>query len=616
MENVKNKWLWRALILVMGAAGLMGFANADVLSSRNLHLTLMVQNAQASNNVISNPSLETVNPSNSLKPLNWSSDKWGTNNATFTYLKNYGNAGTHSVKVDMASYTDGDAKWDFNAVTVTPGDSYNFSDWYQSNVVTQVVIDFTETNGTDYFVGLRTAPAAANWTHYSESFQVPYKAKKMVVYHLISSVGYLVTDNYSLVKFTPKGFKRPIVSLTFDNCWEHNTDTVIPILKNYSYTGTIEISTNYTAKSPAKGNADVSGVNAIKTFFADGYEISSHSYYHEVDLSNASPSDVEWELSASKAYLGNIIGIANVTDFASPFGSYTDDVVNAIKPLYLSHRTTDVGYNTQENFDPYRLTVQNVQNGTKLAVFGSWINQTVKDKSWLILVYHCVKSGAVDTWDTHLKDFQPQMNSIKLSGIAVETVAQALNETELQLPNHTTTTSTTSTSSTTSTTTSKPTTSSSTTSSISSTTSKPTTTSSTSTSTSSSASTSKSTTLSTSSTSLTSSSTSKSTSVSTATTTMQGVNTGLGSPTVTPASPTNALNFAMACPAKNQSFDCINAYANGLSDQCDWKNWTGNSAMFLCYGIARGTYTAECQAVSGTSSKCAAAVTKLSYTVK
>jgi len=336
----------------------------------------------------------------------------------------------------MTSYTDGDAKWSFAPISVTPGDTYNFSDWYQSNVVTQVVVYFTNTDGSEYYLGLRTAPASSNWAQYSESFQIPYKAKTMTVYHLLASTGSLTTDDYSLVKSTPKGFSKPIVSLTFDNCWEDNVNTVLPVMKTYGYKGTFFISTNYTIMSPATGPINVSGPMAVKAIASNGFEIASHSVYHEIDLAYDNPSDVAWELTQSKTYLEGLVGANTVTDFATPFGSYNDDVVNAIKQVYLSHRTTDEGYNTQENYDPYRLIVQNLQKDTTLAEYRSWINQTAKDKSWLILVYHCVAPGSTSSlsqWDTPQKDFQPQMNAIKNSGITVETVAQALSETSQQV---------------------------------------------------------------------------------------------------------------------------------------------------------------------------------------
>ncbi len=365
-------------------------------------------------------------------PANWNHEKWGTNSATFTYLKDQGHTGTKALKVQMTSYTSGDAKWFANSLSVTPGDSYNFSDWYQSNIISRVVVDFTNTDNTDYYLELRTAPVSATWAQYAESFQVPANAKTITVYHLISAVGWLLTDDYALNKITPKGFNRPLVTLTFDDGWEDNTLTALPMLNTSSIKGTFFFATTYLEESPQTGAVNVSGPSAVKAFFNAGHEIGSHSVTHP-DLTLSTASEVTYELTHSKTYLESIVGAGNIKNFASPFGAYNDAVIGAIKNLYQSHRPTDEGFNTQENFDAYRLKVQNMQPTTTLSQFQGWINQAIKDKSWLILVYHRIASSDLGDWDTLQSDFQKQLDVIKTSGITVQTMNQALTELSSQV---------------------------------------------------------------------------------------------------------------------------------------------------------------------------------------
>jgi len=331
------------------------------------------------------------------------------------------------VKVQLTSYKSGDAKWFFNPLPVIPGDTYNFSDWYQSNITSHVVIDFANIDGTDYYLELKTAPPSASWAQYSESFQVPAGAQTFTIFHLINAVGWLVTDDYSLVKFTPKGFDRPVVTLTFDDGWEDNTLTALPMLKDYGFKGTFFFATTYLESSPSSGPINVSGPSAVKAIFNEDHEIGSHSVTHP-DLATLNSSQLSYELAHSKEYLESLVGPGNIKNFASPYGAYNDAVINAIKSLYRSHRPTDEGYNTYENFDPYRLKVQNMQSAAPLSQFQDWINQTIKDKSWLILVYHRVASSNLGEWDTLQGDFQKQLDVIKNSGIAVETMDRALSE--------------------------------------------------------------------------------------------------------------------------------------------------------------------------------------------
>ncbi len=44
-----------------------------------------LRTAYAATNLISNPSVETPNPTNANQPQSWATDLWGTTKATFTY---------------------------------------------------------------------------------------------------------------------------------------------------------------------------------------------------------------------------------------------------------------------------------------------------------------------------------------------------------------------------------------------------------------------------------------------------------------------------------------------------------------------------------------------------
>jgi len=68
----------------------------------------------------------------------------------------------------------------------------------------------------------------------------------------------------------------------------------------------------------------------IKTLSASPFaSIGAHGYFHN-DLARISINDVEQELIKSKNYLENITG-KPVNSFAFPYGSYTPEVVNAVK---------------------------------------------------------------------------------------------------------------------------------------------------------------------------------------------------------------------------------------------------------------------------------------------
>ena len=71
----------------------------------------------------------------------------------------------------MSSYTDGDAKWYFNPVTVTPNTTYTFSDAYRSNRESKLVAQVIEVikNGSDQGVGKVDSEGGVNGSDSTKS---------------------------------------------------------------------------------------------------------------------------------------------------------------------------------------------------------------------------------------------------------------------------------------------------------------------------------------------------------------------------------------------------------------------------------------------------------------
>lgn len=115
---------------------------------------------ETQNNLISNPSVEDSTLSNI--PQRWFKGGYGVNTRTFTYPVS-GVGGGKAIKVDIQSYTSGDAKWYFEDIPVTAGKKYNFSDYYISNLPSTIDVRYKMNDGTyKYFdishVGANTGP--------------------------------------------------------------------------------------------------------------------------------------------------------------------------------------------------------------------------------------------------------------------------------------------------------------------------------------------------------------------------------------------------------------------------------------------------------------------------
>lgn len=384
--------------------------------------------APVNSNLITNPSLETPSATNPNRPDGWTGGSWGTNSATLSYLTNDAHSGTRSVKSAITQYTNGAAHWITNTIPVTPGQLYDYSEYYMSNTTTQILAVFNMSDGSTQYVWLGSPFSSPNsWTQFRKQFTAPAGAVSVNMYHELYSVGWVVSDDYNMSTFAYQGFSNPIITITDDDGYASFNQYGLPLLKQYGFNSTDYIIT----EDPERGSAYVND-SMIKDLYNSGQEIGSHSITHP-DLSTLSSSQLDTELGGSQTYLQNLLGTP-VPNFAAPYGSYNQQVLDIAKKYYRSFRTVDSGYNAKNNFDPYHIMVQNLHSDTTLAEFQSWVDEAKATNTWLVLVYHQVNPDtASGTYNTYPTDFDAQLNIIKNSGIPVRTVNQALNELTPQL---------------------------------------------------------------------------------------------------------------------------------------------------------------------------------------
>lgn len=368
-------------------------------------------------NSVPNSSLEQASASNPNQPQDWTTDSWGTNTAEFTYL-NTGHTGSHSVETQITSYTDGDAKWYYTPQSTPSNASYRFTDYYESNIASYVEVMVTKTDGSVEYINLQHAEPASTWTQYTDTFTTPPNTKTITVLHLIHAVGYVITDDYSVTPYTPVGFKRALVSITFDDGWQSQYTNGLPLLNKYKVKGTFYLvpgfmnTPNYVTTSQAQ---------AIQKA---GNQIGSHTMDHP-DLTTLSSTQVTNELAQSQQTLQATFG--PIKDFASPYGAYNSQVVALIKNYYRSHRSTDAGYNSKDNFNIYNIRAQVVVSTTSIAEIDSWIDQAQQHNTWLVLLFHEINTNGDDYCITP-QNFGSVLSYINSKGLTTLTVDQALSE--------------------------------------------------------------------------------------------------------------------------------------------------------------------------------------------
>ncbi|MEK7153641.1 MAG: polysaccharide deacetylase family protein, partial [Patescibacteria group bacterium] len=345
--------------------------------------------AALTTNPIANPSVET----GAATPDGWTSSWWtdttvGGNGFTPTFeYTNDGHGDSKSVKVTVADYErtyvpgaengtqggaltgdNGDAKWIFSPIptsTLQVSQQYRFNAWYKSNVIPKVVamycLDDPAVCENAQFFGM-PAPqpgtdAQTTWQKYSDTFSIPQGATAVSVFMFLDQNGWLQSDDYSIEDYTPTDWNQPLLTLTFDDGHEDNVANALPLLTQYGFKSTQCFETGTLTADPTQAQTNVGA------FFNAGHEICSHTVTHPM-MTQISDGQLAEELSQSKTYLEGLIG-QPVPDFASPYGDYDARVNNAIRAAgYASHRTVDEGFNSKDNFDPYRLRVQNIFNTT------------------------------------------------------------------------------------------------------------------------------------------------------------------------------------------------------------------------------------------------------------
>jgi peptidoglycan/xylan/chitin deacetylase (PgdA/CDA1 family) len=403
----------------------------DGKTTTSAAVSVEISNASTtSGNLIPNPLMTTVSPTNTADPQDWSVATWGTNTFTSSYLSTGSTGDSRSVEINMTKYTSGDAKWIFTPQAVAQDTQYQFTDEYESNVQTLVDAVFTMSDGTTEYEIIGIPYAATTWTQFSTKFSVPEGAVNVTIYHLIQSVGTLTIDNASMTPYTPSGFTRPIVTLTFDDGYSTAYTNALPILKADGFTATAFIITDLIGKSGYMTAAQ------LKTFAADGDEMASHTVTHD-NLTLETAAALKTEMTQSQTTIKTDTGVSP-TDMAYPYGLYNAAAVTATKAVYTAARGVESGLNSKDNYNAYDLKVENIYTTTTTAQVTDWLAQAKATNTWLIFVYHGVDTNlttAVDSdeWCVTPAQLTAQLAAVKASGLTVETMAKGIAEVTPQL---------------------------------------------------------------------------------------------------------------------------------------------------------------------------------------
>lgn len=366
-----------------------------------------------SDNLISNPSLE-INTSG--KPAGWITDSWGNNNPTFKYPVT-GHTG-NGASVTTSSFTDGDAKWVFEAIPVKANTDYLYTDWYKSTTKSVVIAQFTLKDGSRRYIILSVEPSVNGWTKTEKTFNTPTDTVSVSILHVIAGVGTLTIDDVSLNELASGTFNKGMVTLSFDDNDLSFYQAALPLLKSTGIGAAQNVPTDFIGQSDKMTAAQLAEIKSA------GFEIDSHSVSHPF-LTTLSDAEAIHETADSRTILKSL-SLTPVTTFAYPYGDYDDRIEAIVRNAgYSAGRGTIPGFNTK-NTDLYALHTQNVELDTSLTQIKQWVDDAIAHKTWLILGLHEI-NDVNDTYSIPASTFSNILAYIKSKNISVVTMAEGIN---------------------------------------------------------------------------------------------------------------------------------------------------------------------------------------------
>lgn len=332
----------------------------------------------------------------------------------------------------IENYQDGEAKWEYQPVPVSPDRYLEFGATYRSEREVDVVAEFELADGGRAFRNLSTVPPAGEWTRISKAVQVPENARTAVVTLVSHGNGTTGVRNYELIDVTKEGplrWEQPMVSITFDDGWQSVYDRALPLLEKHGFR-----STQYVNASSIETPSFMTAAE-VQQMHETGHEIAAHSFEH-VDLTAIGADLLDEQVRKGDEMLA-AAGLGT-DDLAPPYGRSDPQVDWYASKYFDIVRGTKHGINTRQNLETHDLKVFYVTNETTPDELAAALDETSRMNGWLILVYHQIASpeptgteeeNILADRNTITNDvLADQLRLIDESGIEVQPVAEALEQ--------------------------------------------------------------------------------------------------------------------------------------------------------------------------------------------
>lgn len=194
---------------------------------------------------------------------------------------------------------------------------------------------------------------------------------------------------------SPRPFSKAMVSIDFDDGWLSACQNGTLILERY------HLRSNQYIISGFLGKKNYVSLTDILAMQARGHEINAHSETH-TSFEFLKEYQILEEIVGCKLDLEKQ-GVRSIKVYGFPFGDWNPVSVHVVSSNhYIGARTAlprDGGINYR-NGDPFLLKTISAESKT-VEELKKWINRTIDQKGWLILVFHQVKEDPHDPKDIY-----------------------------------------------------------------------------------------------------------------------------------------------------------------------------------------------------------------------
>jgi peptidoglycan/xylan/chitin deacetylase (PgdA/CDA1 family) len=158
-----------------------------------------------------------------------------------------------------------------------------------------------------------------------------------------------------------------------------------------------------------------------------GWEIVNHSYSH-LYLTELSDDKVKDEVQKAFSFISDY-DPEGAYHFTVPFSSANEKILDILKENALSVRYLG-GTVDSVPFDRFNLGYKEVTNDTTFETVKEWIDEAIKNKKWLGLMFHRIEDPANDRYSYGTQEFKKIVYYLSLmkSDIRTVTVTEAFDE--------------------------------------------------------------------------------------------------------------------------------------------------------------------------------------------